>query len=147
MMDKLILPNAYYVYSDISKQVMLEPQQDFQAAYYFFDRLTVKKIFQVRAIISKPRKARTTGEKSQNHHLNGHVQQIARETGNSFDVVKAYIKREAVGQGYPFETLPSGDIMPISEADTDTSACAIAIDTAHRIAAEWGINLIEEEKL
>ena len=33
--------------------------------------------------IQPPRKPRTTGEHSQNHHLNGHIMQIYNETQNS----------------------------------------------------------------
>ena len=145
-MDKLILTNANYLYAPDDKKLVLRPRQEYESIHYYFNDLTRRKIFQVRAVISKPRKARTTGEKSQNHHLNGHVQQIARSTGNSFDAVKLYIKREAVGQGYPFETLPSGDIMPVSEADTDTVECGILIEVAHQTAAEWGIRLVEDEE-
>ena len=96
--------------------------------------------------MAKPRKPRTTGEKSQNHHLNGHVQQICIATGNTFDSVKRAVKMRAVDMGLPFTTLPNGDIDPMSEADMSTDQCALAIEASHQIAAEWGILLIEGVK-
>jgi hypothetical protein len=88
-------------------------------------------------------KSRTTGWKSQNAHINGHIQQIAEQTGNDFETVKVYCKTEAIGAGYPFDLL--GDIViPWSEARIDTVQAAILIDVIHRLAAEYGVRLIEE---
>ena len=42
--------------------------------------------------IATPKNARTTGEKSQSHHLNGHIQQIAEETGDALRSCKARSK-------------------------------------------------------
>jgi len=61
--------------------------------------------------LSIPRKLRSTGYKSANHHLNGHVQQIAQETGNDFADVKLYVKRKAFARGLPFATKPNGEII------------------------------------
>ena len=96
-----------------------------------------------RCRLSPPRKPRTTGEKSQNHHLNGHIQQICVETGNSFDHVKIAVKLRAVEMGFPFRTI-AGQIIPYSETETDTAQCGILIESAHIIAAELGIFLREE---
>ena len=95
--------------------------------------------------ITRPFRARTTGEKSQNHAINGWCQQIAMETGNDFQAVKMYVKTRAIAQGYPFRTLPNGEPWPISESDSSTEQCAILIDVAHQVAAEWGVALIESE--
>ncbi len=95
--------------------------------------------------ISRPKRPRTTGDKSQNHHINGHCQQIANETGNSFAVVKEYMKRAAIDRNYPIETLPDGSVMPRSEADIDTVEAGYLIDTIHQFADEWQIRLIEED--
>lgn len=105
----------------------------------------------VTVTIETPRKPRTTGEGSQSHHLNGHVQQIAAETGNPFEVVKMEIKHRAISMGYPILYKPDGTprtdlwgrVMGISEADSSTSECALLIETAHRLAAELGIFLQE----
>ena len=52
--------------------------------------------------LQPPKRPRTTGEGSQNHHLNGHIGQIALETGNGQTAVKLVVKELAVEQfGYP----------------------------------------------
>lgn len=89
-------------------------------------------------------RARSTGEKSQNHHINGHIAQIAEVTGNDFDMVKYVAKYQAISAGYPFYQKGTL-IIPWSETRIDSRQAAILIDTIHRIAAEEGINLIEED--
>ena len=95
--------------------------------------------------ITLPKRTRSTGEKSQSHHFNGHCQQIAMETGNEFDHVKMWCKMKAIDMGYPFETLPTGDRFPQSEAIASVGDCVILIETAHMVAADLGITLIESE--
>ena len=90
------------------------------------------------------RRARTTGPQSQNHHLNGHVQQIAQETGEDFDVVKREIKRRARKRGYPFKTSRFGYAVPKSEAEATVEECAMLIDERHEVAAFLSIALREE---
>ncbi len=92
--------------------------------------------------IDRPRKARTTGERSQNTHINGHLQQIAIETGNDFDTVKLYCKEQAVSEGYPFDEF-GGKMIPYSETRIDTVQAGVLIETIHRLAAELGIVLVE----
>lgn len=43
-----------------------------------------------------PKRPRTTGKDSQNHHLNDHIMQICNETGNSYDAIKYCVKMLAV---------------------------------------------------
>lgn len=101
---------------------------------------------------TEEKKARSTGEGSQNHHLNGHIQQICEETGNDFHDVKKYIKTQALKRGYPvrkdaegFEMVDIwGDPMPISETDSNTAECSMLIDEVHILASELGIVLREE---
>ena len=88
-------------------------------------------------------KGRSTGWKSQSHHINGHCQQIAEETGNDLDTVKSYCKNEAISAGYPIDIL-NDIVIPWSEARIDTLQASILIDTIHRLAADYGINLKEE---
>lgn len=95
--------------------------------------------------VSAPRKRRTTGERSQSHHLNGHIQTIAMETGNDFDAVKTVVKLRAISMGYPFKTY-QGITVPQSEADASTVECALLIDAVHQLAAEEGITLVEYEE-
>lgn len=88
---------------------------------------------------------RSTGEESQNHHINGHIQQICTETGNSFSAVKERMKELAIDRGYPIETLPDGSAKPKSETQINTKEAGYLIDTIHQFAVEWGINLEEND--
>lgn len=90
-----------------------------------------------------PKKPRTTGEGSQNHHLNGHIMQICNETGESYDVVKYCVKMIAVEQmGYPYKTI-AGHIVPQPESESSTDECALLIEAAHVLAAQLSIILQE----
>ena len=90
-----------------------------------------------------PKRPRTTGENSQNHHLNGHIMQICNETQNSYNAVKDEIKRIATeGMGYPYEEI-NGHIHPIGESESSTDECAKLIEAAHVLAADLGIILQE----
>jgi len=104
-------------------------------------------------VVSTPRKKRSTGPWSQNHHLNGHAAQIARATGQDFETVKLYAKRQAIAQGLPLKIRPDGDVLmslvdgqpvPISESEMDTIQCSWVIEELHVLAAELGIILQEE---
>lgn|SRR5690554_6203787 len=106
----------------------------------------------VTVTVETPRKPRTTGQFSQSHHLNGHIQQIAEATGNDFGVIKSEIKYRAISKGYPIlyndiTKLPVLDIygrpIGISEADSSTTECAILIEESHQLAAELNIVLQE----
>jgi hypothetical protein len=103
-------------------------------------------------VLSTMRKKRSTGPWSQNHHLNGHAMQIAHETGQNFDDVKLYAKRQAIARGLPLKLKPNGEIVysivdgqpiPISETEMDTIQCGWVIDELHILAAELGIILRE----
>ena len=96
-----------------------------------------------RCKISPSRKPRTTGKKSQNHRINGFIQQICVETGNDFDTVKIYCKKQAISRGYPFDEF-QGEIIPWSEARLDTIQAGILIDTIEQLAAELKIILKED---
>lgn len=93
--------------------------------------------------LEPPKRPRTTGANSQNHHLNGHIMQICNETGNSYDAIKYCVKMLAVEEmGYPYEMVGS-HIFPQSEADCSTDECAKLIEAAHVWAAHHGIILQE----
>ena len=90
-----------------------------------------------------PKRPRTTGEGSQNHHLNGHIMQICNGTQNSYNAVKDEIKRIATEEmGYPYEEI-NGHIHPIGESESSTDECAKLIEAAHVLAADLGIILQE----
>ena len=90
-----------------------------------------------------PKRPRTTGEGSQNHHLNGHIMQICNEMGNSYEAIKYCVKMLAVEEmGYPYEII-DGHIWPKAERESSTDECAKLIEAAHVWAAQHGIILQE----
>ena len=104
--------------------------------------------------LTKPVKRRTTGDFSQSHHFNGHVAQIAEETGNDFDDVKLYVKRRAFRRGLPYMmradntpviSLIDGEPLPKSETQMTTVECGWCIDECHILAAELNVTLRETE--
>ena len=145
---QVILPAVKRIRTGDSRYIQFEIKSNEQRnmLYYFFHQREVeKKNPYYTVVIKTPRRPRTTGWKSQNHHINGHLQQIAMQTGNSFSAVKERMKELAIDRGYPVETLPDGSVKPISESEIDTTQAGYLIDTIHQFAAEWGINLIEED--
>ena len=93
--------------------------------------------------LQPPRRPRTTGKDSQNHHLNGHIMQICNETGNDYESVKNAVKMIAVeNMGYPYNTI-DGHIIPQRERDCSTEECAKLIEASHVLAADLGIILQE----
>ncbi len=93
--------------------------------------------------LQPPKRPRTTGEHSQNRHLNSHIMQICNETGNDFDSVKDAVKMLAVeNMGYPYKTI-AGRIVPQRERECSTTECALLIEAAHVLAADLGIILQE----
>ena len=97
----------------------------------------------VAVTLSRPYSPRTTGPKSQNHHLNGHIMQICNETNNDYEVVKYCVKMIATEQmGYPFQTI-AGHVVPKRESDCNTEECAKLIEASHVLAAQMGVILRE----
>jgi hypothetical protein len=92
--------------------------------------------------IDLPKRPRSTGEKSQNHRINGFIQQIAESTGQDFDSIKLYCKSDAVARGYPHDTI-KGVMIPWSETRIDTIQAGYLIDSIEQLAAEMGIVLKE----
>lgn len=107
----------------------------------------------VQLTIEKPFRPRTTGYKSQNHALNGFIQQICMETGQDFSTTKNYIKKMAIDMGYPIKTrkLPNGCVedmldwygnpIGISEKDASIQDCSMLIECAVMLASDLGIRL------
>ena len=90
-----------------------------------------------------PKRPRTTGPYSQNHHLNGHIMQICNETSNSYDAIKYCVKMLAAEEmGYPYDII-DGHIWPKGESECSTDECAKLIEAAHVWAAQHGIILQE----
>lgn len=114
-------------------------------------RMFESKITWWNLIIQTIKQIRSVGYRSQNHHVNGHCQQIAEETGNDFNDVKMHCKHAAVSMGYPIlynkKGNPmhdlSGKVRGISESNASKEECAILIEAAHKLAAELNIALKE----
>ena len=111
-----------------------------QVKYYRNELIKLQKQISGK-VEEKPR--RSTGWKSQNHQINGHVQQICEETGNDFHTVKNWCKEEAISEGYPFDTFKE-KVIPWSESRLDTVQAGILIEVIHRLAAELIIILKED---
>ena len=100
-----------------------------------------------------PRKPRSTGEKSQNHAINGYCQQIAVKTGQPFEDVKIFCKQQAIDMGYPIledkkgtaVTDLWGNVKGISEEDATMEDAAILIKAITRFADEIQMKLYEGE--
>lgn len=97
----------------------------------------------MRLVLTPPFRHRSTGEKSQNHAINGFVQQIANSTGEDFDVIKMHAKRSAIKRGYPIRDDLFGDVQPLSETEIDSEQAGFLIDELHMIADFLGIKLKE----
>lgn len=99
----------------------------------------------VRCDMSPPYKPRTTGKGSQNSKIWACIQQIAEATGNDLQDVEDYIKERAMKRGYPYSMNQlTGRPRPLSMTLIDTKEASILIDELHQLAAELGINLVEE---
>jgi hypothetical protein len=94
--------------------------------------------------IKLPGKKRSTGPQSMNHHLGGHITQLAVLFETNYNTMKTYIKiRAAAEMGYPCVDI--GEIpIPKSEADSTPEECAMLIEMCHIVASERGISLKEE---
>jgi len=92
-------------------------------------------------VLDRPHKPRTTGRKSQNHAINGYIQQICNFTGDDFAYLKYQLKFKAIGRGYPCRTNIHGDPVPFSESEIDTIQAGYLIETIQQEAAEMGITL------
>ena len=103
-----------------------------------------KKNDYISVTLTPPRRPRSTGDHSQNHHLNGHIMQICADTGNDYETVKTAVKMIACESfGYPYAEF-QGVIVPQSESKASTEECAYLIEAAHLLAADLGIILKEE---
>ena len=94
--------------------------------------------------IENVKRPRTTGFRSQNHCINGYIQQICEETGNDFADVKMYCKQRAIRRGYPVTdkiSLVTGDPIPASESEISVEQAGYLIEEIEQLAAELGIML------
>jgi len=150
--NKIPLPAVLRVPTGRKDQVAFElPEYSRASVWRLLKKAHKKHGGYVKLTIELIRRSRTTGKHSQNAHFNGHCQQIAMETGNSFGAVKMHMKRLACSRGYPTETVDIEGVpideepIPISEADATVEDCKHLIDAVHQFADEWGIRLVEED--
>lgn len=114
--------------------------------WHMLDQARERKIDGFDVTIRTPTKPRTTGWRSQNHRINGFIQQISMYSGMDFETLKVYFKKKALTRGYPFETDPDGDAVPYSEARIDTVQASYLINEIEQFAAENDITLKEYEE-
>ena len=93
--------------------------------------------------INLPKRPRSTGENSQNHHLWGHSEQIGEHLG--YDRREMLYLIAEMTPGWPMAEY-NGKMIPRSESLIDSETSARAIETAHRIAIENGIRLREGDE-
>jgi len=130
--------------------IMFEPPAgQLQSVVAYFERNDVKHNKYYTVKINTPRRPRSTGDKSQNHRINGFIQQIAMSTGQPFDDIKKRAKQLAVDMGYPMLTDESGlpiydlwgNIQGISESDASVEDAILLSQAVEQIAAFVGVVL------
>ena len=96
--------------------------------------------------IRELRAPRSTGWRSQNHHIHGHATQIGAFVGDTKAEIIRIAQEQAITKGYPTTTNYLGEMIPKSERELDTREAAILIDQLHEIAAFLGVHLIESSE-
>lgn len=96
-----------------------------------------------RISIDRPSKPRTTGEMSQNNHAWGHATQIASGLNQGDDPRDVLYDACIATPNYPTRMNKFGRVIAQSWSEATTIQAAAVIETLHRIAAEFGIVLIE----
>ena len=100
-----------------------------------------------RISIERPSKPKTTGEESQNNHAWGHATQIAAGLDQGDDPRDVLYDACIATPGYPTRMNKFGRIIAQSWSEATTVQAATVIETLHRIAAEFGIMLVESKEL
>ena len=117
---------------------------DIIPAYDLATRTFVEKLHDgpARVHLAKWYRGRSTGWKSQSHHLWGHAEQI----GNHLGYAKSEMMMIIADMTPTWPRVDyKGRTISASESVIDVYTASQAIDVAHRIAAEENISLIEEE--
>jgi hypothetical protein len=125
---------------------------EFEAAVILLlEQARRRKISQLAVTLGLPRRPRSTGERSQNHHFRGHCRDIAAqvvdiETGVPLyteDEIAQAMKRMAVSNGYPTRLGVDGIEIPESEAVASVEQANVLINTTHQFADEQSFWLHE----
>ena len=101
----------------------------------------------IQVTIEEPFKPRTTGDKSQNHCINGWIAQIAEYTGDDHDYIKYHIKKKAIKRGFPFHTNRKGKAVPDSERDISTTEAGYLIETIKEVADFLKLKLRDDKEM
>ena len=97
--------------------------------------------------VSPPYRPRTTGKDSQNNLIWKLITEIAKETGNEIQDVEEAVKERACRRGYPYRVNKiTGRAKPKSMTEIDTVEAGYLIEELYQICAEYGIDVIPEEK-
>jgi hypothetical protein len=97
--------------------------------------------------LSLPHRPRTTGWKSQNHHIRGHVRQLCGYTGFTMQEMMVVIKEECPNWPVEYkEFRGKRRAVYASEADISVEIASSAIEICHRIAFDLGVKLIEDDE-
>ena len=97
----------------------------------------------IKLSIAVPSKPRTTGELSQNNHAWGHATQIASGLTQGDDPRDVLYDACIATPDYPTRMNKFGRVVAQSWSEATTVQAAAVIETLHRLAAEFGIVLIE----
>ena len=88
---------------------------------------------------------RSTGWKSQSHHLHGHIRQLCEATGYTMAEMKQVVKEDTPSWPVEFKEFRGKKrTIYASEADVSVEVESEAIEICHRIAADLNVRLIEE---
>jgi hypothetical protein len=123
--------------------IVIRPDDYWLEVVKDFASKKMKRLLMVTCKFGKYYKRRSTGDRSQNHRINGFIQQIIVGYGLDFSVeeMKWYFKKLAVGRGYPFKTMPDGEIIPKSESKCTTVEAMILSQTIEEWAGKQGFRL------
>ena len=143
-MNEVLILAAKRVVVDKYSPSWIVPHVARDAWQYYLQSQEEKGIEYDRLLIKRPYKPRSTGRFSQNHRINGFIQQVCKSTAMDFDVMKYYFKKKAISRGYPFKTDPEGSAVPDSESTINTIQAGYLIDEIEQFAAENGIYLQED---
>lgn len=111
-----------------------------QAINHELEKCDQKNNGYVSVTITRPRRPRTTGDKSQNNLFYLLVTKISNETGNDIEDVKDGVKYRAIKRGYPYSVNKlSGTIKPYSTTRVDTVQMSYLIDECYQVCSELGI--------
>lgn len=146
------MPNCQIIKTHGSIGIKI-PDHFRQAHEYLLQKCYEKHAGFISVTEGPPRKPRSTGKYSQNHHFWGHCYQIAKDTGNSKDMVSYIVRKRSLNRGYPPKTGESGEPvidllsdgwLPQSESVCSSEEINILISEVHMLAAELNIILQEE---